>query len=330
MPLSHREKQRFFDSLSRLVHAGVTLNAALDKLALTADRALRPVMKNLRRALGDGQTTTEAFRAEQRSLGVMEASVIGAAERTGRLEFVLRQLAEYHEALARARESICSKLAYPIFIFHFGILALSAPLLVKEGVNAYLRATLGVFGGVYLAVFIFVMLAGALAKSAAHGAFADALLGYVPIIGRIRRGFATSRFCLTYELHLAAGVNAMEALLTAGDASQSGIVRRAVRRAVPKVREGLQVGEALAQGGSLPEELVEALIVGEESGQLDQTLPRLAAMFQAEALAALSALAEWLPRCIYLAVVAYMAYAIVTTYTGMLQTYEKLIDTNAP
>jgi type IV pilus assembly protein PilC len=330
MALSHREKQRFFDSLSRLVHAGVTLTAALDKLAKTADRALRPVMEKLRRALGDGHTTTEAFAAQQRTLGVMEASVIGAAERTGRLEFVLRQLGEYHESLARARETIRAKLAYPIFIFHFGILALSAPVLVKEGVSAYLRATFGVFAVVYVAVIIIVILARSLANSAAHEALTDKLLNFIPIIGRIRRGFASSRFCLTYELHLAAGVNAMEALLTAGEASQSGVIRNAVRRAVPKVREGKQVGEALAASGSLPEELIEALIVGEESGQLDQTLPRLAAMFQAEALAALAALAEWLPRCIYLAVVAYMVFGILRVYSGIFDTYQKLLDFNVP
>ena len=53
-------------------------------------------------------------------------------------------------------------------------------------------------------------------------------------------------------------------------------------------------------------------------------------MFQGEALAALSALAEWLPRCVYLAVVAYTAYSIVTIYVGVLYTYDKLLDFNAP
>ena len=329
MSLSHRAKQRFFDSLSRLVHAGTTLPAALDKLTGAADGALRPVMKKMRRAFADGQTASEAFASQHRALGVMETSVIGAAERTGRLEHVLRQLAEYHEALAQARETMRAKLLYPIFIFHFGILVLSAPQLVSQGLDAYLRATLGVFLAVYAVIFVLVIFGRSLAKSAAHSAATDALLGAIPLIGRVRRGFALGRFCLTYELHLAAGVNVIEALLTAGEASQSGRVRAAVQRAVPAIREGAQVGETFAEDGALPDELVEALVVGEETGQLDQTLPRLAAMFQGEALAALTALAEWVPRCIYLAVVGYMAFAIIRTYTGLLNTYEKLLDFNA-
>jgi len=72
---------------------------------------------------------------------------------------VLRQLGEYHESLARAREMIRSKLAYPAFIFHFGILTLSVPLIFKEGVPAFLRATLGRFGVVYLALFVIVVVA---------------------------------------------------------------------------------------------------------------------------------------------------------------------------
>ena len=329
MPLSHREKQRFFDSLSRLVHSGATLPAALDKLAGASDSTLRPVMKKLRGALADGQTASEAFAAQQRALGVMEASVIGAAERTGRLEHVLRQLAEYHEALARAREMVRAKLLYPVFLFHFGILLLSAPQLVTQGLDAYLRSTLGAFALVYLAVFVLALLARSLAKSGARSASTDALLGMIPLIGRIRRGFALGRFCLTYELHLAAGVNVMDALFTAGEASQSGRVRRAVQRAIPKVRDGAQVGATFAEDGSLPEELVEALVVGEETGQLDQTLPRLGAMLQGDALAALTALAEWLPRLIYLAVAGYLAYSILRTYAGIFQTYEKLLDTTA-
>ena len=323
MSLSHREKQRFFDSLARFVHTGITIPAALDKLGGTSGGALRPVMKSLRRAFADGQGVAEAFRAQHGALGVMEASVIGAAERTGRLDHVLHQLSDYHGALAQAREQARAKLLYPAFLFHFGVLALSLPRLlpkselstepagIEHGLIPYLWTTLGTFAVLYATAFVIVSIARALGRMATRSAAIDSLLSMIPLVGKVRRNFALARFCMTYELHLGAGVNAIEALDTAADASQSGCVRKAVARAIPEVRGGAPVGETFASADSLPGELIEGLLVGEESGQLDKTLLRLAEGYQADAIAALQALAEWLPRLIYLVIVGYMAFMIV-------------------
>ena len=343
MSLSHREKQRFFDSLGRLVRTGITLPAALGKLASSAGGGLRGVIASLQKSFATGLSPADAFRREQSALGVMEASVLGAAERTGRMDQVLHQLADYHGALAQAREQMRAKLLYPAFVFHFGVLVLTLPRLLPKselstepaglahGVGPYVSATIGLFLAVYIAVFIFLLISRALTALATRSAAMDSILGRIPVIGAIRRNFALARFSLTYELHLGAGVNAPDALETAAEASQSGILRQAVTRAVPHVRSGERAGDVLARDGSVPGTLIEGLVVGEETGQLDQTLLRLAASAQSDAMAALHALAEWLPRLIYLGVVAFIVWRIFQTlmqvYFGPLQ---KLIDGNMP
>ena len=96
------------------------------------------------------------------------------------------------------------------------------------------------------------------------------------------------------------------------------------------MRNGARVGEAFAAAGSLPGELIEGLLVGEESGQLDKTLLRLAEGYQADAIAALQALAEWLPRLIYLAIVGYMAFMIVRVLSQVwLGPINKLLNSDA-
>src|SRR5688572_666564 len=339
MPLSHREKQRFFDGLARLIRTGITLPAALEKLSRPADRSLRSAIKPLRTAFSQGQTATEAFARVERELGTMEVSVLGAAERTGRMDEVLQQLASYHGALAQAREQARAKLLYPAFLFHFGVLLLSLPRLLPKselsteppgldhGVAAYLRVTLGLFAAIYALGFLFFWLMRALSRAAARHRPIDQLLGSIPLFGAMRRNFALARFCLTYELHLGAGVNAPDALRTAGAASQSGTILRATEKAVPAVQAGAQVGEVLAEDRALPSTLIEGLLVGEESGQLDQVLGRLAASYQADAIATLHLLAEWVPRLIYLGVVAFLVIKIFQTlaqvYFGPMQ---KLIE----
>jgi len=342
MGLSHREKQRLFDSLARLVRAGITLPAALDKLAASASGEARRVIRSVRLGFAEGDHPAEAFRREARALGVMEASVLGAAERTGRMDEVLHHLSEYHGALGVAREQIRAKLLYPLFLLHVGVLVLSLPRLlpksefstapagVEHGLQAYLSVTLGLFAAIYAAGFLMVVIARALSRVATRSSPIAALLGCIPVIGSIRRNFALGRFCLTYELHLSAGVNAPDALESAAEASQSGVIRSAIREVVPGVRRGAQAGELLAKGGSLPASLIEGLVVGEETGQLDQTLARLANGFRSDAMASLQTFAEWLPRILYLAVVAFLVWKLVQTwaqaYLGPLQ---QLIDSTA-
>lgn len=329
MPLTHREKERFFHSLSRLVRSGATLPKALDKLAGPADRRLRGVMEAMRKDFAAGQTASEVFQAHESDLGAMEASVLGAAERTGRIDQVLRQLGDYHASLASSREKAVAKLNYPVFLFHFGILILSVPRLLTSpdgsphGLGPYLRATLGMFAVVYIAVIALFQIAFLLPKMAVRSAFVDRVLGWLPLLGSVRRNFALSRFCMTYELHLGAGVNTFDALTTAADASQSGVIRGAIARALPEIRHGAQVGETLAGESALPPTLIEGLIVGEESGSLDRVLMRLTEGYREEAAIAVDLLAEWIPRMIYLMVAGFMAWKIVNAfmvyYIGPLQ-----------
>ena len=98
----------------------------------------------------------------------------------------------------------------------------------------------------------------------------------------------------------------------------AGSIRAAVARAIPEVRNGAQVGPLLAASGAFPEPMIRAFCVGEQTGELDQELKRLAAEYQAEALARLETLAEWVPRLFYVAILLYIGYSVVTLYQSYL------------
>jgi type II secretory pathway component PulF len=145
------------------------------------------------------------------------------------------------------------------------------------------------------------------------------------MIGKIRRAFATSRFCATYAMQLDAGINVIDGLEAAQRASLSGLFRAAVRRAVPEVRNGSQVGPLLASSGAFPEPMTRAVCIGEQTGELDQELTRTAAEYQKEALARLETAAEWLPRLLYIAILLYIGYSIVTMYQAYLTEAGKIL-----
>jgi len=276
--------------------------------------------------LDRGKTVAEACAAAQPTIGAMEGAILTAVERAGSLDRGLEQLAAHFGALAEARGKVITKLAYPAFVLFLGVALLNAPKLVSEGVEAYLRATGIVLGVIVGAVVVVLFLRSIIAEAATFSSLAERLVRAVPLVGGMQRAFAMSRFCLAYDLQLEAGINTFDALKAGANASRSGMVRAAVRRALPDLRGGAQAGPLLARGDAFDPAVVQGILVGEESGRLDRELQRLAEEQRTIAFARLEALAEWGPRLLYLAVLGYVGWGIIQLYRGYLGQVQKIID----
>ena len=316
MSLSLRQKQSFYHSLAQLVRSGVPFPKALDKLAGTTRGSARRLLDSTRKALASGRTVGEAFSAQRSEITPLEASVLTAVEKSGQLDHGLSELSDYFGALAQARATIVKRLTYPVFLLHFGILVLGAPTLVLKSGAEFVRETGGAFVVIYAVVAIVAMITPLLRDAGAGSAPMDRLLNTIPLLGKVRRSFALSRFCTVYGLQLDAGVNIIDALVAAGESSRSGGVRAAVKTAVPEVRGGAQVGPLLATSDAFPMELMQTIIVGEETGKLVEELKRLAKDLREEALGRLETLADWLPKLLYVGIVLYLGWRIL----GIIQT----------
>ncbi len=316
MSLSLRQKQSFYHSLAQLIRNGVPFPKALEKLASTTRGDARRLVDAARKSLANGRTVGEAFAAQRSTVTPLESSVLSAVEKSGQLDRGLSELSKYFGALAQARATIIKRLTYPIFLLHFGILVLAAPTFVLKSAHEFFRQVGSTFIFIYAAVAIVAMLTPLLRDLGAGSGFVDRFVNAIPLIGKVRRAFALSRFCTVYGLQLDAGVNVIDALIAAGRSSRSGSIRAAVDAAVPQVRGGAQVGPLLATSGAFPEEMMQAIIVGEETGKLDEELSRLAAESRQEALDRLETLADWLPKLLYIAIVVYMGWRIL----GVIQT----------
>ncbi len=326
MSLSLREKQSFYHSLAQLIRTGIPFPAALDKLAGTTRGGARRLVDATRSALANGRTVGEAFSAQRPAVTPLEASVLTAVEKSGQLDHGLRELSEYFGSLAQARALVIRRIQYPVFLLHFGIIVLGAPTLVLKSPRDFLREVGTTFLFIYAAAAIVAMVAPVLRDAGATSAAVDRLLRCVPLIGKVRRSFALSRFCTVYGLQLNAGVNIIDALIAAGRASRSGLVSSAVDSAVPEVRGGAQVGPLLAATGAFPTEFMQSLIVGEETGRLDEELRRMAADLRQEALGTLETLADWLPKFFYVGIVLYLAWKIlVLIQTGIAPMYRNAL-----
>lgn len=319
MRLSFREKQNLYQSLGQLLRSGMTFPAALQSLSRTSRGRLRQLLTQLNGAISGGLTVGESFEAQRPAISTLESGIVAAVERAGRLDRGLTQLSEYFGALESARAGVMRKVAYPLFMLHFGILILGLPTLLASGALAYARETGFVFALIYGVAIVAAFAVPMLRDLGATNSGVDALLRMIPLIGGLRRDFSVARFCATYGIQLDAGVNVMDGLSAAARASQSALIESSVKLAIPEVRGGAQVGPLLAVGGAFPEDVMRSIGVGEDTGRLGEELDRLAREYQAAAITKLDVLADWAPKIIYLCILIYLCYRIVMLYQSYLQ-----------
>jgi type IV pilus assembly protein PilC len=318
--MSPREKQQLYHSLAELLRAGLTFPRALEKLKATIHGSGQKVVARISEELKRGRTVAEACAEARPTISPMETAILTAVERSGSLDRGLDQLSQHFGAVATARSQIMARLAYPAFLLGLGIFLLNLPKLLSHGAVGYARTVGMLLGSILLAIFLLNVARIMITDAATFSCSAERFLRFLPLIGGMHRAFVMSRFCLAYDLQLEAGINTLDSLKVAAEASRSALVRKKVRSILPRVSQGAQVGPLLADGDAFDPEITQAIIVGEETGRLDRQLQQLAVEQDQKAFSRLDALAEWGPRLAYLAILLYLGYTIVSIYANYLNT----------
>ena len=329
MKLSLNEKQTFYHELGRFAQSGITMPQAVESLAADNRGALRRTFQTLSQLFVGGESVAGAFARLRPTVGSMEVALIAASDRSGRLEQAFGYLAGYFGTLDQVRAGILKQAAWPVIQLHLAAFVLSF-------VNTYVVATVGggapfsagnflrqvatTLGGVYAVAALVVGGGYLLTRAAQASAGVDAFLVVLPLVGRLRRNLALSRFCATYEMQLSAGVNAMDSLSAAGEASGSARVRAEVARMVPGMMAGASLGALLPGRAVFPATFQRSVRTAEDTGTLDADLRRWSEYYQKASVDALEAAGAWLTRIVSVVILIYVGYKIVMTYSFVLNT----------
>lgn len=311
-----------YHELAQLLRTGLPLSRAAE----TLERAPLPagsrvVVAALREAAARGEPMTTALNA----VPPLDRAVLAAGEKSGHLDRCLAALAAYHAALDSVRATLIRRCAYPLFLVHFGALVLAVPkLILGGGPRAYLLEVMTMLGGVYAVLIVVGALAWTLLRGARSSRGIERVLGLAPVLGRTCVQFATARFCMAYGTQLEAGIPVLHALETAAAVAGSARIHAAATAALPRVQRGESPNPLMA--GALPDPVVRGLVVGEETGTLDQELERWATWHRERGLAGLETLGEWVPRLLYFAVAGLLAWKIVGAYQQVLSGYARALD----
>lgn len=311
--LSVREKREFYSGMARLIRSGTSLPNALTLLARDTPRRVGDFLRALSERVLAGETLGDALLQQRPRISDLEASIVAASTRGGRLDRGCEQLARYFQALEDARAALRSRLLYPFVLLHISVFTLAAPSLFvgSGGLREYLEQTLGVLAAIYAAFALTILVWGMLSQAASRNAGLDIAMGRVPGLGAVRRNFALARFFAALDAQLEGGVNIWEAFATAARASDSGRLMQGARLSMPMLQQGERLTEALSRHAVIPGKYIRPLRIAEEAGEMDQELPRLAQEVETAAVAALQRWSEWLPKIVYGLVILYMVYQMV-------------------
>jgi type IV pilus assembly protein PilC len=311
-----REKAHLYHELGQFLRAGIPLPRAVERLMTIVRGESAMALQAVANVLSSGGTVQEAFSAPPAFAG-LDASLFAATDRAGHLEKGMSQAEEYYQAMAGAQGTLLVKVAYPLFILHLAGIVIALPKAITSGMGEFGQALLIYYfclWGFILGLLAAFRFARRLGQS---NAGFDRTLATIPVIGKLRRAFAMSRFCSSYDMQLSAGINVMSALETAAKASGSASVVLAADRALPALRSGETTSTALAKVGGFPEPVLRAMTVGEDTGQLDVELRRLAAEYRNSAFRRLEVIVEWTPKIILILVAAFVAWI----YLGLVRSY---------
>ncbi|MCX6869604.1 MAG: type II secretion system F family protein [Verrucomicrobia bacterium] len=292
--VSSRDIGMMYGQLADLIGSGVPMLRALDSLIRsTVHTQLKAILKEVRTAVADGQTLTDALRKFPEVFPPLHTSMVQAGERASFLEDVLRSLSEFLERLDELRAKVLGAMIYPALLSALGATVMAGALIffvpkfepLLAGAQKPLPTVL-LFGAStilrsywYIVALVLAGLVGGLISAMSKESSRRTLEIWqhrVPVVGSALKMLAITRFCRILGTMLANGVPMLGALKIAKDATGSRLLGEKIAIAAESIRDGKSLSGPLAQGGLFPDQIMAMITVAEESNKLDKVLLQIA------------------------------------------------------
>lgn len=305
----------FTRQLSTMVSAGVPLAGALSTLAeQTESKKFKQQLGTVVKDVESGINLADALGKHPATFSPIYVNMVRAGEAGGILDDILKKLAAQQEKDAAIRAKVKSATTYPMVLLAITIVAffvLTGYVVPKIG---DLVTNLGGPGAklppqtvAMLAVSKFirhqwyivaiVMIGGPILlnrwrKTPGGKPKFDAFLLKVPILKDILTKVAVARFARTFASLMGAGVSVLESIQVTAHALGNSVIEKELLGAAQSVKGGGQLSQALAQSQIFPPIVTQMLKVGEETGQTDTILIKVAEFFEEEVDAVVNSLSS--------------------------------------
>ncbi len=329
--------------LSTLVGAGIPLVESLGALSQQVENArLKAVLARVRDRVNEGGSLADAL-AQSGPFSELYVSMVRAGEAGGALEQVLGRLAEYLESQVRLRNKVGSILIYPAVMFGFALLVVAALVTVvlpqitqllaslNQELPFYTRAIIGIsnfarswWWAILLLIGTVSLTIRALLQTARGRETWDRWRLRLPIFGRVVRMLAISRFTRTLSTLLAGGIPIVKSLEISKHVTNNVVISQAVEDAIVSITGGASLAKPLRASGQFPPLVTHMVEVGEQSGELEAMLGKVAETYDEQVETAMTRLTALLEPLLILLMVGMVLVIIFATLVPLLQVTSSL------
>ncbi len=320
----------FTTELSALLGAGLPLDRSLNILAdISENREMKDIVHAILKSIREGNSFSDALQHHPRVFPRIYVNMVRAGEAGGVLDTVLDKLNEFLESSKELRDHVLSAMIYPVILVVSGsasiILLLTFVLPKFTTIFAELGKALPLPTRVLLAFssalqsYWWIALGGLIAavmlfrnsvKSGPGRYRWDSIK--LRLMGEVIRKLETARFCRTLGTLLKSGVPLLQALNNAKDVLNNQVISAAIDSVSRGAKEGKGIAAPLTNSRVFPPLALSMIKVGEETGQLDDMLLKVATTYEKSLRVAIKRFISFLEPAMILVMALIIGFIVVS------------------
>ncbi len=324
--------------LSTLLRAGLPLDRALEILIGLATAApVAVLLQGVRDSVRGGKSLSQALDARRDLFSRFYINVVRAGEAGGALGTVLSRLAETMERNKELRESVKSALIYPSILVCVAVASVMVLLVwvvpqfqqtfAQAGKALPLPTQVVIVVGTALRRYWWLMLLGVtaavwlfrrrLARPEVRFRW-DGRMLRAPLLGDLLAKVEVARLARTLATLLGNGVTLLAGLSIVKETMTNSVLANALDGVVTRLREGKGFGRPLVETGLYPRLATQMILVGEESGRLEEMLHRVADVYDREVAAAIKRFLAVLEPALILSLAVLIGGIVLSILMGVM------------
>ena len=328
--------------LSTLLGAGVPLIGSLESLvAQITNPTFKRVMAQVKESVNEGNSLALSLSQHPKVFSSIYVNMVESGEASGSLDVVMDRLADFGEHQQALRSRFKAALAYPIFMSIVGTIvlfvlvtfivpnitkvftemrqALPLPTVVLIEVSDFL---LSFWWIILLGLFCGIVILRRMKRRPRGRSLWDKLKLSMPIVGPLNQKIALGRFARTLASLLQSGVSLISALQIVSRIVDNVLIQDVIEKAGDEIQKGQSLAGSLSQSPWFPSMAVQMISVGEQSGELEGMLYKIAESQEKEVESQITALTSMLEPVMILVmgvIVGFIVFSIILPIIEMSQ-----------
>ena len=288
-----------YHDLAVLLDAGIPILKSLNIISEGLQGHQKRIFSDLSKSVSQGNTFADSMAKYPKVFARLDLMLVKSAELSGELPNCFKMLSNWYEFRNRIKGILISGLILPILIFHIMVFIVPLPSMVlgKISTTEYMMQIAKVLGLLYLLIGIALSVYYSVPNNGLFRTLLDALILRIPILGQAVRQLSICRYCRGFNMLYKAGVPIKDCAAQATELTGNLIIADIFQGGAASIAAGNMAYEGFSN--RLPLDYLNIWQTGEQIGELDKMVDKIAEIAGDRAELLFTEFARWLPRLLY-------------------------------